>query len=311
MAPTIKINHSTIKIPGQKLFAVVDWNADHTISFSQSSTSTDGYLSSTDWNIFNNKVSSQWTTSGTSIYYNSGKVGIGTDNPIGNINVAGSELTDTAIFERPGQTTDSLFAGARVLARKTTNMGDGFGSAVQFTIMDDTSANPQSLALIGAVRNGADSTGDIIFKPYITGTATEKMRLTYDGKLGIGTNNPLYGIHLKASGPVIYLEDSDSTTRTYISNGTVGTESDNKLNLVAKDEVVAICTNVTKHFLLGGSTDTTSGLLNLQGTTGALILTRLTTTQRNALTAVNGMLIYNTTDNKFQGYENGSWTNLI
>ena len=41
------------------------------------------------------------------------------------------------------------------------------------------------------------------------------------------------------------------------------------------------------------------------------ILPRLTTTQRNALTAVNGMMIYNTTDNKFQGYQAGSWQNLI
>ena len=40
-------------------------------------------------------------------------------------------------------------------------------------------------------------------------------------------------------------------------------------------------------------------------------LPRLTTTQRNALTAVNGMIIYNSTDNKFQGYENGGWANLI
>jgi hypothetical protein len=37
----------------------------------------------------------------------------------------------------------------------------------------------------------------------------------------------------------------------------------------------------------------------------------LTTTQRNALTAANGMVIYNSTDNKLQVYENGSWTNLI
>ena len=37
----------------------------------------------------------------------------------------------------------------------------------------------------------------------------------------------------------------------------------------------------------------------------------LTTTERDALTAANGMVIYNTTDNKFQGYENSSWVNLI
>tara|TARA_E500000081_G_C6026624_1_gene302698 strand:- start:249 stop:884 length:636 start_codon:yes stop_codon:yes gene_type:complete len=46
-------------------------------------------------------------------------------------------------------------------------------------------------------------------------------------------------------------------------------------------------------------------------TTGPLQMLRVTTTQRNALTAANGDLIYNTTDNKFQGYENGSWVNLI
>ena len=37
----------------------------------------------------------------------------------------------------------------------------------------------------------------------------------------------------------------------------------------------------------------------------------LTTAERDALTAANGMVIYNTTDNKFQGYENGAWVNLI
>ena len=42
-----------------------------------------------------------------------------------------------------------------------------------------------------------------------------------------------------------------------------------------------------------------------------LLLGSMTTTQRNALTAANGMIIYNSTDNKFQGYENGSWANLI
>lgn len=37
----------------------------------------------------------------------------------------------------------------------------------------------------------------------------------------------------------------------------------------------------------------------------------LTTAERDALTAANGMVIYNSTDNKFQGYENGAWVNLV
>ena len=48
-----------------------------------------------------------------------------------------------------------------------------------------------------------------------------------------------------------------------------------------------------------------------KGDQTALLLPRMKTTQRDALAATNGMVIYNTTDNKFQGYENGAWANLI
>ena len=57
-------------------------------------------------------------------------------------------------------------------------------------------------------------------------------------------------------------------------------------------------------------TNTSVGL-EVQSTTQALLVSRMTTTERNALTAVNGMIIYNSTDDKFQGYEAGAWTNLI
>ena len=62
---------------------------------------------------------------------------------------------------------------------------------------------------------------------------------------------------------------------------------------------------------IGTNNPATSAILDLTSTTGALILTRMTTTQRNALTAVDGMLIYNTTDSKLQGYEASGWANLI
>ena len=36
----------------------------------------------------------------------------------------------------------------------------------------------------------------------------------------------------------------------------------------------------------------------------------LTSTERTGLAAANGMVIYNTTNNKFEGYQNGGWINL-
>lgn len=47
------------------------------------------------------------------------------------------------------------------------------------------------------------------------------------------------------------------------------------------------------------------------GTTSTFTIPKLTTTQIGALTPSNGMLVYDTTTNKFQGYEAGAWTNLI
>ena len=69
---------------------------------------------------------------------------------------------------------------------------------------------------------------------------------------------------------------------------------------------------INGNVLIGTTTDVTSAQLQVGGTTGALLLSRLTTTQRDALTAaVNGMILYNSSTNKFQGYENGEWVNLI
>jgi hypothetical protein len=44
---------------------------------------------------------------------------------------------------------------------------------------------------------------------------------------------------------------------------------------------------------------------------GAFRLPNLTTAERDVVIAANGDMIYNTTDNKIQAYENGAWVNLV
>lgn len=50
--------------------------------------------------------------------------------------------------------------------------------------------------------------------------------------------------------------------------------------------------------------------IELESTVKAVLLSRMTTVQRDALTTLEGMLVYNTTDSKFQGYASGVWVDF-
>jgi len=61
---------------------------------------------------------------------------------------------------------------------------------------------------------------------------------------------------------------------------------------------------------IGTTSPATSAIMDITSTIGALLLPRMTTVQRDALTPVNGMLIYDTTLNQTQTYENGAWRQI-
>lgn len=68
-----------------------------------------------------------------------------------------------------------------------------------------------------------------------------------------------------------------------------------------------------KNGQLGIGTYAPSAVLDVQGeitSTSFVQFGSLTTVERDDLTPANGMVIYNTTNNKFEGYQNGAWINL-
>lgn len=62
--------------------------------------------------------------------------------------------------------------------------------------------------------------------------------------------------------------------------------------------------------VIGGTIPTTDAKLDVVSTTGAFMPPRMTTTQRDALTPSEGMMIYNTTTKQFEGYEDAAWVDL-
>ena len=100
----------------------------HTFSLPTSTASQTGVLSSNDWTTFNNKVSSQWTTTSTGIFYNGGSVGIGTAAPDQALEVNGKAhiLNDLYVDTKIGIGTTTPATALHVIGQGTiSSLGTG------------------------------------------------------------------------------------------------------------------------------------------------------------------------------------------
>jgi hypothetical protein len=69
---------------------------------------------------------------------------------------------------------------------------------------------------------------------------------------------------------------------------------------------------VKKNLIVGNTVPTNASCgIELNSTSQSLLLSRLTTTQRDALTPLNGMALYNTTTAQTEVYQNDSWDKII
>jgi hypothetical protein len=182
------------------------------------------------------------------------------------------------------------------------------------------------------VNGGAYTLSNVVVSAASISTAT----LTTTGNVGVGRSNPfgLLDVNGKAligpiaANPVLaggQLEvrsaagvdtrlDLWQTGNAIMSIGSVASSStvhitNNFLGTVFGNPAYGIA--ITSGGAVGmGALPATSAALDITSTTGALLVPRMTTTQRNALTATNGMILYNTTDNQMQARVNGAWVAL-
>uniref|UniRef100_UPI003719BC41 tail fiber domain-containing protein n=1 Tax=Halobacteriovorax sp. XZX-2 TaxID=3157721 RepID=UPI003719BC41 len=135
---------------------------------------------------------SQWTTTGSDIYYNTGKVGIGTSVP----------TSDLLIVHGVRQLSSTGLGGLVVQSGN-----DQVGMQV-FDIDGDGATGDDK---IPSVTWGDNPSDPLVFARYTSGSSyTEYMRLTGTGELGLGTDAPSERLHV--AGNVLaaaYLYTSD------------------------------------------------------------------------------------------------------
>ncbi len=204
---------------------------------------TSGYsipltASTTEWA---SKISSQWSTSGSNIYYNSvGNVGIGLSNPTVKLDVISTDgnkvrigYSSTDSSSAPTSIADSYYlrlGGMEYGANSYRLLGFGYS--------DMAISGMQAPAYIGyqEISNSGYTNGDLIFGTRstlgATDVASERMRINHLGNVGIGTTTP--SKKLSVSGDSMFDGDvtvSSITSGSLLFAGAAGLISENNASL--------------------------------------------------------------------------------
>lgn len=187
-------------------FAISSSGSVHTFNIPTASGSARGLLSSSDWTSFNSKVSSQWTTSGSNIFYNTGNVGIGVSSPSNILHADRSQNSDTAILVSNANTGGS--ATAQYFASNGTNQTQFFHTGTSYGTSGILEASQGGIFNTTSAGIGLAAAGASGIIRFATGGTTERMRITSGGNVGIGTTSPGARLDVLAASPSIFVSDN-------------------------------------------------------------------------------------------------------
>tara|TARA_B000000609_G_C24162384_1_gene344593 strand:+ start:418 stop:1635 length:1218 start_codon:yes stop_codon:yes gene_type:complete len=292
----------------------------------------------------NNKILASALDGTANINVNGNLVGNVTGNATGNHSgtfdgdVTGSLFSDdsSVIIDSVGKTLNNIATGSIAVLNSTTintttvvatsitgnAAGDHTGSfsgsiTASGTLVGDVTGSvfaDNSTLLVDGI-NG-EIVGDIkspLIEAFVSDSSRPRINIkgtdygTLDFYRGDGTGDLRSGAS-NAYGQIKFFANdaSGEAYNVYIQGGNKG------LKLFLLEDFATFETG--KSFIFqndgkfGVGTQTPAAKCDIEG---EVLIGRLDQTAINALTAANGMIVYNTTINKFQGYEGGAWVNLI
>ena len=222
-----------------------------TLAIATASGSQNGLLSSTDWTTFNGKISSQWITSGSDIYYNAGKVSIGTSSPsttFGGLDISSGGIglilgADFNANSRTNLTTKSF----RVGGYHYTNIESPFAI---LTGASTSTTNEISIGGGTASMNAATNINFITAANNTTITGTDRMIINSTGQIGMAHNpNSSYG--------TLQVKTPSSTYSLDLLGRTAGVNSESQISFwnATQSSVLAAIGNSLNNLYLSTGTN--------------------------------------------------------
>ncbi len=159
-----------------------------------------------------------WSLNGNDLYYNSGDVGIGTTTPSTKFEVESSNATLTVDGQSSGN--NNRIGTIDIQGAQHNNTGQ-FGT-LNFTNYDtDDGAAKYTGAQINSQNSNLHDSGDLRFATNDGSGLSQRVIITPDGDVGIGTNNPTSKLDVNGAAAVdtITFPDGSTQIKAYPSTG--------------------------------------------------------------------------------------------